>query len=190
MKRFRNRFSVFFIFLIFSSLIWVVIQLSKDFTSTVTYKVNFMNVPEGRIITGASDTMITVGIDAQGFNLIKYHFIRKKPVIDLDLADVKMQHDAGEEIGYLLLAGLTRKVASQLGSQRELVFISPDTISFDFLPEYKRRIPVIHNIRYQLRPQFMLYDSILVQPDSIWIYGPKKNVRYNSIGKHGTKIPA
>ncbi len=174
MKRFRKRFSVFFVFLIFSSLVWVVIKLSKDFTSTLTYKVDFKNVPEGRILASASDTMITVGVDAQGFNLIRYHFLKEKPVIELDLNSVNIQHDRGEEKGYLLLAGLTRKVASQIGSQRELVFISPDTIKFGFLPEYKRQIPVKHKISYQLRPQFMLYDSIQVQPDSIWIYGPQE----------------
>ncbi|MGB4205387.1 MAG: YbbR-like domain-containing protein [Bacteroidales bacterium] len=174
MKRFRDQFSVFFVFLVFSSFVWVVIKLSKDFTSTITYNVNFKNAPEGRIISASSDTVISVGLDAKGFTLIKYHFLQKKPVINIDLAGLKIRYHAGKEEGCLPLDDQIQKIASQIGVKRDLVFVSPDTIRFEFLTKYRRQIPVLPQVSYELRPQFMLYDSVQIQPDSIWVFGPEE----------------
>jgi hypothetical protein len=174
--RFRSQFSVFLVFVLFSSLVWIVIKLSNDFTSTVTYNVEYYNLPADHILVKASDTTIAVGLDAQGFDLVSYHLWKKKPLLTIDLANIKLQPGDDSFSAYILTSGLTRKLASQVGSYNELISISPDTLKFEFLPEHSRQVPVIPVVQYKLRPQFMLYDSIHVYPDSIWIFGPLETI--------------
>lgn len=174
--RFRNQFSIFLVFVFSAGVIWLFIKLSKDFTSTVTYKIDYQNVPVGQILMHASDSTITVGLDARGFDLVNYHLWKKKPRASIDLSGVKLQANGNSFSGFLLTSGLTRKLAQQIGSHNELLFINPDTLKFEFMPEHSKRVPVNPLVQYQLRPQFMLYDAIKVTPDSIWIYGPRKVV--------------
>jgi hypothetical protein len=174
--RFQNQFSTFFAFVVFSGIVWMVIKLSSDFTSTVTYKVEYENLPVGQILVNASDSNITVGLDARGFDLVNYHLWEKRPVVNIDLAGIRLQQDDETFTGYLLTSGLTRKLALQVGSHNELLFISPDTLKFWFKPEHRKKVPVTHMVQYQMRPQFMLYDSVQIFPDSIWIFGPMEIV--------------
>lgn len=170
--RFRNQFSIFFVFVVFSAVVWVVTKLSNDFTSAITYKVEYENLPAGKTLVFASDTLITVGLDARGFDLINYHLFRKKPVVNIDLSALRLYPEGKNFYGLLLTSGLKRKLASQVGSHNELIFITPDTLMFEFKAEHSRLLPVVPRVQYQLRSQHMLYDSIKVVPDSIWIYGP------------------
>lgn len=175
-RKLRNQFSIFFLFVTISAVVWVFIKLSRDFSSTITYQVNYRNIPVGQILINASDTAIVVGLDAQGFDLVKYHLRKNKAIIDIDLSGIRLQPAGNAFNGYILTSGLTRKVATQLGSHNELIFIAPDTLKFVFMPEYKRFLPVIAQVQYQLRPQHMLYDSVRIKPDSIWVFGPKSIV--------------
>jgi hypothetical protein len=159
-------------FVLFSAVVWMISKLSKDFTSAVTYKVEYENLPAGKTLVYASDTSITVGLDASGYDLIKYHLFKKKPVVNIDLSGMRLYPDDINFYGTLLTSGLSRKLASQLGSHNELLFITPDTLMFEFKSEHNRRVPVIPRLKYELRAQHMLYDSIQVVPDSIWVYGP------------------
>ncbi len=170
--RFRSQFSVFLVFVFSAGIIWLFIKLSKDFTSTITYKIDYQNIPVGQILMHASDSTITVGLDARGYDLVSYHLWKKKTRVSIDLSGVKLQGNGNSFSGFLLTSGLTRKLAQQVGSHNELLFINPDTLKFQFMPEHSRRVPVNPLVQYQLRSQFMLYDNIKVYPDSIWIYGP------------------
>jgi hypothetical protein len=163
-------------FVLFSSLVWIVIKLSNDFTSSVTYNVEYQNLPVGQILVKASDSAITLGLDAQGFDLVSYHLWKKKPLLTIDLANIRLQPGDDSFSAYILTSGLTRKLASQVGSYNELISISPDTLKFVFLPEHSRQLPVMPVVQYKLRPQFMLYDSIKADPDSIWIFGPQETI--------------
>jgi len=163
-------------FVLISAVVWVFIKLSRDFTSLITYRVAYVNVPSGQILVDVSDTSIVVGIDAQGFDLLNYHFRKNKIVIDIDLSGIRLQPDGNATKGYVLTSGLARKIASQVGSGDELIYVVPDTLKFRFMPEYKKQVPVFTQVTYQLRAQHMLYDSVKVVPDSIWVFGPKNYI--------------
>lgn len=155
-----------------SAFIWLVIKLSSNFTSAVTYEVDYQNIPVGQILVKTSDSIITVGLDANGFDLVSYHLFRKKPRVSIDLSGVNIRSENNLNKGFLLTSGLTRKLARQIGSHNELLFITPDSLKFVFLTEHRRKVPVHPAVQYRLRPQHMLYDTIRAMPDSIWIYGP------------------
>lgn len=170
--RLRNQFSVFLVFIIASAFIWLVIKLSNDFTSTVTYQVNYEDTPTGQILISASDSVISVGLDASGFDLVNYHLFKRKPGVTIDLSGVKIHSTGNVNKGFLVTEELIRKLSGQVGSHNELLFIIPDTLNFVFMPEHKKKVPVVPMVQYRLKPQHMLYDSIQISPDSIWLYGP------------------
>lgn len=176
LKWLRNRFSVFFIFVIFSSLVWVVIKLSKNFSSSVSYNIEYQNIPEGYILEKTSDTTIIIGMDAQGFNLVKQLLAKQKPVLNIDLSAIRVQKEGGAFSAYLTSTAIAKKIIPQLGSHREFNFLSPDTLRFSFLPAFKKRVPVHAAVSYQLRTQYMLYDSVQVLPDSTWVIGTEELV--------------
>ena len=51
--RFNKRAITFFVCLAISILFWLMMALSKEYSVTVTYPVEFMNMPAGSIVTNS-----------------------------------------------------------------------------------------------------------------------------------------
>jgi hypothetical protein len=170
---FQNRFSVFFVFLFFTTLIWLTVKLSKDFTSTLTYQLEFANPPSDLILIDYSDSTIQLGIDARGFELLRHRMKKKSAAVIVDLSGIRLIQTGEVVTGTLPTHTLNRKLSAQLGLNRELLFLNPDTLYFMLLLEHSKKIPVTAHFSFDLRAQHMLYDSISIEPDSIFIYGPQ-----------------
>ncbi len=163
----RNRLGIFFICVLISAVMWFFIQLTKDYTWELNYKIDFTNIPDGLALVHKSDTLMTVSVTAQGFDLLMERFISRHQVLSIDLSDVRFRQGNEKYTAYLTSQRIRDLVSNQLNFQKTIVFIHPDTIYFRFSEISKKRIPVRLNVHYTLAKQFYLYDSILVSPKFI-----------------------
>ncbi|MDZ4205259.1 MAG: hypothetical protein U1C46_10650 [Bacteroidales bacterium] len=176
-SKIRSQFPVFLFFVLFSTSIWMVIKLSGEFTSPVVYELEYINHPAGKILISASDTTLTLGLAATGFELIRYKIWQKKPLLQVDLSAMPMLTDSRTFDSKLSAITLLKKLSLQLNHSSEVLFATPDTLSFRFAPEFRKKIPVLPDITYTLRQQYRLYENIKIQPDSILIKGVRSDLQ-------------
>lgn len=185
--RLRNRLSVFLVCIFISLFMWGLIKLSRDYEAPVKYIIYPVQLPEGKILVGSPDSVITLIMSAKGLDLYARMFLRGKNSVEISLAGIRLHRDGDQYRGILRSARLMKSISQQLPIGARLIGIEPDTLHFVFEKTYRQRVAVKAAVSLDFARQFQLYDSLRIKPDSIWIYGQEKLVdtmRYINTGKY------
>ncbi len=168
---YRYKLTVFLVCLIISSLVWMLIKLANHYTVEVEIPLTFVNYPKDKILVSKVDSIISIGINDQGFTVawIKY-FSRKSP-LRIDLSDYRLKQQMH---GYVANVG-TRAWAQQFLDQYDLkgqvTHILPDTITFYFEDRYTREVPVEAKLNLSFSKQYYAYDTLVISPATVEISG-------------------
>jgi len=77
--------------LMLSILSWFAVKMSKNYTQTYSFAVEFVNLPNGKVVTYQSDTMILVEVNSKGIFLISLELKKKRIAIDYHLVTTSSQ---------------------------------------------------------------------------------------------------
>ena len=80
--------------LILSALSWFAVKMSKNYTQTYSFEVEFVNLPNGKAVSYQSDTTITVEVNSKGMSLISLELKKKYIPIDYNLITTPSQRKA------------------------------------------------------------------------------------------------
>ncbi|MDR0603659.1 MAG: hypothetical protein LBG80_05070 [Bacteroidales bacterium] len=81
-KRKIKQYRLILICLVLSILSWFAVKISKNYTQTYLFNIEFINLPTDMFLTSLSDTVIAVTMDAKGIYLLEYEFSKKNISID------------------------------------------------------------------------------------------------------------
>ncbi|MDP4225695.1 MAG: CdaR family protein [Bacteroidota bacterium] len=167
-----SKLLVYFIFLILSFTFWLLNALSKDYTTTIDYPVQYVNFPKNKVLIGELPPKLSIRVSAYGFALMRSRiFSRFQPIIFDVESFVLPQVDAGSYLFHTKIA--EDRISDQLGSEIKVLGISPDTIIFNFVPVARKEVPVVPQLKISADKQYLLKGNISVNPDHIIISGPK-----------------
>lgn len=163
----NKKINVFFLFLFFAFIILIFTKLSKEYTNTVTFKIDKVNVPHENIILNDSSAILNITLKTHGFKWLKYYFDKPKIAIDFvkDVDKIDSTFVWSKSKAYLL-------ASSQFGKQVELLNISPDTLRFKFDVNLVKKVPVILNADIKFMQGFDTVEPYKITPDSIQVIGP------------------
>src|ERR1700750_3425788 len=85
--RLNRRVFTFFICVLISIFFWLLMSLSKEYTITVSFPVNYVNLPTDKIISNHLPETIDIEIKATGFNLLFYKIKQQRETVLLDIND-------------------------------------------------------------------------------------------------------
>jgi len=68
--------------LVLSVLCWFAVKMSKNYTQTYRFGIEFVNTPKNKSLLHQSDTSISVIIDGKGISLLKYELGRNQIKVD------------------------------------------------------------------------------------------------------------
>ena len=68
----------FITFLIISFLIWLLITFSKEYTTVITYPVNYNNIAQNKLLQEIPVKKIDLSITATGFKILRAKLTTKK----------------------------------------------------------------------------------------------------------------
>ncbi len=163
----NKKINVFFLFLLLSFLILIFSKLSKEYTNTIIFNIDKVNVPKEYVILNDSNAKLNITLKTHGFNWLKYYL--SKPEITIDFSkDVKRK-------GALYVWDKSKifiNSESEFGNQVELLNVSPDELYFKYDVNLIKKVPVIVSDQISFSPGFDAINSIKVEPDSIQIVGP------------------
>jgi hypothetical protein len=177
-----KKLNVFVFFLVLSFLFLVFAKLSKTYTETIVFYVKYDNVPEQHSISSDHDSIIKVRVKAYGFNLLSHNFFKHS----MDVNFKKDTRKRGEVYIWDTKKGFS-KISSTLGSKFEILSVEPDSLVFPYEIMTVKTVPVKLDVQISYSAGYDLLDSLILQPDSVKVIGPKNIVEKISRIKTATK---
>jgi YbbR domain-containing protein len=170
-----NRNSLIFgLFLLISSILWLLNALNKDYVERLKYPVKFTNIPEEIQVQNRLPDYLYLEINGHGYDILSYKINYSKPPIRINLKKTQLRKKADGEF-YLLGSDLGDIANSRLKGEVSLIRVLPDSIHFITKHAETIKLPVKADIEYSAAKQHMIISKPELTPDSIEIKGiPEK----------------
>ena len=166
----KRKVKVFLFILVLTSIIWLLIELSKTYTSSAVFKVQYKNIPSKKLLQNKPISEINIALKAPGFSLLKYKI--KKQTITLNLRNVVK----GVSSYYLLPNNQIAYLNQQLSGETEVISILNDTIFVELGNNKSEKVPINPSLEIKYKLGYNLIDTLKIVPDSVLITGPEKYV--------------
>tara|TARA_R110002050_G_scaffold74772_5_gene160230 strand:+ start:43045 stop:44007 length:963 start_codon:yes stop_codon:yes gene_type:complete len=172
----NKRINVFILFLLSAFVILIFTKLSKDYTNTIVFNIDKVNVPQENVILNDSNDVLSITLKTHGFKWLDYYF--SKPQIKIDFSKDVYKKDSvfiwSKSKAFLNNTQFDKKV--------ELLNMSPDTLMFRYDVNLIKKVPVKLNATIEFIPGYDASKTYVLEPDSVQIIGPNVMVsKINSI---------
>ncbi|WP_246041077.1 YbbR-like domain-containing protein [Flavivirga rizhaonensis] len=156
---------MFILFLLFAFIILIFTKLSKEYTNTIVFDIEKVNVPEENVILNDS-VVLNITLKTHGFKWLRYYV--SKPKIKIDFIN-----DVDKEDGVFLWNKSKAYLDNtQFDEQVELLNISPKRLAFRYDVNLVKKVPIKINATVNFHPGYDVADKLVSDPDSIEIIGP------------------
>lgn len=162
-----KKVNIFVLFLILALLFSVLTKLSKDYTQTITFNIDAINVPEDKVIVRDSSHVVQITLTTYGFRLIKYYFTEPTIKVDFQNLDKNTTHY------FWIEKREFSNIVSQFDPNIKIESINPETIAFRYDVNHVKKIPVVLDFDINFSPGYDLIDTYKLIPDSINVIGSK-----------------
>jgi len=166
----KRKVKVFLFILVLTSIIWLLIELSKSYTSSAVFTVEYENLPTGKLLESKPVSEIQLALKAPGFSLLKYKV--KKHKLRLSLRNVTKKNSRY----YLLLNKQLTYLSAQLSSENEIIRALKDTIFIELGNNRSKKVPINPSLDLKFKLGYNLTEPLKITPDSVLITGPQKLV--------------
>ncbi|MGM0934775.1 MAG: YbbR-like domain-containing protein [Bacteroidota bacterium] len=163
----KSNLQTFGFFLLFSALVWVLVQLSKDYTQLVSIPLEYVNPPMDKSVAEEKPVSVEVRMQDKGFSILYFQLFRPELQIDLE--------QAREENGQLVysIEANREDIARQLDIDFEETRFLADEIIIDFQPKKLKRLKVVPKLNLSYAVGYSANEEIRLSPDSIDVSGPE-----------------
>jgi hypothetical protein len=163
----RKKLRVFGLFFLLSFSILLLTKLSQDYTHTVKFAIDKINIPEEQVIIGDSSHYLEITLKTYGFKLARY--LLTTPEVEVDFLTLEMAKSQ--------YVWTDRKqhasIVNQFDRNVEIIAINPDTLYFKYDVNFVKTVPIIIKSQLNYAVGFDLLDNLASKPDSVKIIGPK-----------------
>lgn len=167
---------VFLVFLLLALFVWSLNKLSHDYLYTMEYPVELLSTKNRQLTFNKEDSTLTIQQRMDGFSILKSKAMRPTTIlVDLN-PDRYYKVASTPNTYYTLTKNFTELIDHQLGDDRYLINISPDTLFFTVGVLAQKKVPVRHQLNVTTEKEYMLKEHIILQPDSIIISGAQATI--------------
>ncbi|MBT4826643.1 MAG: hypothetical protein HON74_08015 [Flavobacteriaceae bacterium] len=149
---------------------WIITKLSNTYSSSVEFKINFVDIPPLVVLEQDVVSKMKVDITASGFQLLVYHFFKDDINVSIENADY------GGNLAEIDLMDQKFSLQKQLYQNAILNRVSPPQLNFSFGKLKRLKIPVIPPDEINFKPGYDQAGEWVIEPDSVWVYGTSKKV--------------
>ncbi len=175
-KRLRNDIVILVVSLLISSVIWLIHYLSQRYVAYFPIRVEAVTDIEGYSSTAVSGETIVVGGQATGFYILRRHIDGGQP-LQLKVKVASSEFSLGEGGAFFLeSSSLMDELSEAVGSELDISYIQDVRLTFGFIPQSFRRVPLEANISVTCAPQYMQVSEVALKPDSVTVYGNASDI--------------
>jgi len=171
--RLNKTLSRYFVFLLISFLFWFLTIMSKEYETSVTIPISFINIPENMKLVNTPDNELDVKVKSHGFYLLSNNIFKYKK-LTISIQDLKERNKKGLIQKQWITKKKYRSLYNLFSSDIKILSASPDTIKFNLKQKESKKVAVQFNGDIQFSSQFRLKNEVELFPDSILVYGTKQ----------------
>ena len=158
-------------FLVASILIWLLITLSKEYTTSILLSVSYNKLPQDKLLQKEPINKIEVLVKGTGFKIISAKL--KSNLVQVNTNNLTKKSKLKY---YLLLKNQQPNIQKQLSSGLQIEQILKDTIYLELGSLASKKVPVKLNSDIEYHIGYDTYAAIKLTPDSITISGPETKI--------------
>jgi YbbR domain-containing protein len=162
-----KRLNVFVLFLLLSFLISLLVKLSDTYTQTLRFELQPTQLESNEVLISKEAKTINVTISGKGFELLKYYIEAR--IIDVDFS----QLNKNKSHYFWTERSQFENVINHFDSKISVKSINPDTLLFQYDPQFIKKVPVQISVNSSFASGFDLVTPFQSIPDSITLTGPK-----------------
>lgn len=168
-EKFSNKNTLIYLcFLVFTAFVWFALQFSKKYTKEIQFAIEYTKVEANQFILPNSDNVVTLMLEGNGFQLLKYLFLPKKIKLDVRQAAYKSSEKA-----YFTTPKMLGLFKESLGYTGKVAFSDRDTLKVFYSEIIKKKIPVKINSEISLESGFIVVNGVQAYENLITVEGPK-----------------
>ena len=174
MQKGKNQHKIpksFFVALFVAFFFWLLTKLSKDYQAVVTFPVEYINIPQDKLLESAPLEKIDIQVKASGFRLFGVSIL--KNTIKLDAK--KLQRKSSSKY-FLLLDNQRIDIQNQISNNLLINSIAQDTIFLNLGQLTSKKVPLKSVFDFSFKLGYHLTNSVTISPDSILVSGPKSQI--------------
>ncbi len=173
-EQLRNdkRIVVFLVCLAIATGLWFLNALSKDYSTTISYPVRYVNPPNRQFLANNPPSKLELKVDAHGFTLLRHKLSLSFSPIILNLSTIT-RNISPENGTYAIPANsLMKRIRSQVSNEISILEIHPDIVPIVLDSLKEKTVPVHANISLDFKPQYNLKNPVSLEPKEVSITGP------------------
>ena len=171
MRKNKNISKSFIVFLLASILIWLLITLSREYTTTINFPVNYTNISQNKLLQKKPVKQIDIVVKSSGFNIIRSRFSHKR----ISLRANKLTRKSSGRY-YFLTRNQINPIQKQLLSGVQLKEVVLDTIYLEIGVLISKKVPLKPNLDINYHVGYDILEAVSIKPDSIVISGPEAQI--------------
>ena len=161
---------VFLMSLLLAVSIWLLHNLSLNYSSTMSVPVIAVCNIDGHAGVSSNSSVIAARCRTSGFSLLKNRRRATRPAVQIRFATSDMRHKEGD-IFFITSSELASYVSEIFGEGVSLEAFLSDNVQFRFPFENNRKVPVHPMKIVSFKEQYMAVGEMRLSPDSVIIYG-------------------
>jgi hypothetical protein len=168
----RNISKTFFVFLVLSLIIWLLITLSKEYTTQVALNISYRALSQDKLLQKEPTKKLSILAKASGFKLLSTNLLNH----NIELRTHNLSKKKGDTY-FLLLSKQRNEIQKQLVSGLKIEEFIQDTIYLEIGRLASKKVPVLSNLRVAYHIGFNSLKPIEIRPDSILISGVSSQLK-------------
>ena len=161
----------FTIALTFAVLFWLLIKLSKEYKTVVSFPIEYVKLPQDKIIQQEPLKKLDIQIKATGFRLIGLRILNRK--ITLDATKLKRKSRTNY---YFLLQNQLLEIQEQITKNYVLDYFVQDSVFLNLGTLTTKKVPIKGDFNISYKLGYHLMEEIIITPDSVLVSGPKEQI--------------
>lgn len=118
-----------------------------------------------------SDSSVNVDVTARGFEILELNLFENMDRLDINLDNFSLMKKEGEQY-FVYTEELIEKLAEVIGIPKGDIHFSKNTLTFTLSELSEKILPVKNLIQLQFTEQFDLYETPVLSPEQVKVYGP------------------
>jgi len=123
----KKNLKTYSFFLVFTAFLWFALQFSKNYSKEIDFDIKYTKIDSDKFVLPNSDQNISLTLEGNGFQLLKFYIFNKSLKLDMRKASVKTPSKS-----YYTGKKMLEAIRSGLNYSGKITFSSKDTITVNY----------------------------------------------------------
>ena len=124
---------IFLICLLIATIFWLLLALSNEYNTALSFPVNYVNMPGKKVIMNELPSKINVNLKTTGFKILSFGLQKEQKTLEIDIAEKFTNTKINTDFFALPTSFFLQDFSRELGKDVAIVRFDPDSIVFNFV---------------------------------------------------------